>query len=117
MDAFENSVLKIYVSSTDRVGSELLYEYLVGSAKQSGIAGVTVYKGIMGYGESSSKVQSSRFWELTEKLPVVIEMTDKTTLIEMFYNKITPVLENMPKGCLVTVSPVEIRFHKSGKGK
>lgn len=117
MNASENSVLKIYVSSTDRVGSELLYEFLVESAKKSGIAGVTVYRGIMGYGMSSKHIQTSRFWELTEKLPVVIEMTDTTDSIEMFYTKISPVLQDFPKGCLVTVAPVEIRFHKTGQLK
>ena len=53
MNSSENSILKIYASSTDHIGFELLYEHLVVLAKEKGITGVTVYRGIMGYGLSS----------------------------------------------------------------
>ena len=64
----EHSVLRIRASTTDRISGKLLYEYIVELAKDTGIEGATVYRGIMGYG-SSSKIASSKFWELTEKLP------------------------------------------------
>jgi len=112
-----DSILKIYASNTDMLGNRLFYEHLVYLAKEKGIAGVTVYRGIMGYG-LSSKVHTSRFWDLTEKLPVVIEMIDKTNMLEDFYNLIEPDLATMPKGCLVTIEEVTIRLHKAGqKGK
>jgi len=117
MISSENSILKIYASSTDQLGFELLYEHLVGLAKEKGIAGVTVYRGIMGYGLSSTRISSSRFWELTEKLPVVIEMIDKTDVIDSFYEIIEKDLNSLPKGCLVTIHPVEIRLHKTGVKK
>lgn len=53
MNATEHSVLKIYASSTDRVGFDLLYEYVVAAAKRKGIAGVDKSRGIMGFGLSS----------------------------------------------------------------
>ena len=106
--------MKIYASSTDHLGSELLYEHLVVLAKKNGIAGVTVYRGIMGYGLSSNRISSSRFWELTEKLPVVIEMIDKTEILDNFYSSIENDLSSIPKGCLVTIQPVEIKLHKTG---
>lgn len=114
MDSTENSILKIYASNTDKIGFDLLYEYLVELAKEKEIAGVTVYRGIMGYG-LSNKINSSRFWELTEKLPVVIEMIDKTEVLEKFYNLIEKELAIVPKGCLVTMQPIEIKLHKTGK--
>jgi len=49
----EHSILKIYASTTDRIGQKLLYEQIVLLAKDRGISGVTVYRGIMGYGLSS----------------------------------------------------------------
>ncbi len=113
----DNSILKIYASSTDKIGFDLLYEHIVVQAKKKGIAGVTVYRGIMGYGLSNNQIESSRFWELTEKLPVVIEMIDKTETLEAFYLFIKTDLENLPKGCLVTMHPVEIKFQKTGKEK
>src|ERR1035437_2804812 len=117
MNSTENSILKIYASSTDQIGYDLLYEHLVVLAKEKGIAGVTVYRGIMGYGLSSPRISSSRFWELTEKLPVVIEMIDKTEVLDTFYNLIENDLKSLPKGCLVTIHPIEIKLQKTGTKK
>jgi len=114
MDNNTDSILKIYASNTDMLGSRLFYENIVYLAKEKGIAGVTVYRGIMGYG-LSSKIHTSRFWDLTEKLPVVIEMIDKTQRLEEFYSLIEPDLSDMPKGCLVTIEKVDIRLHKAGR--
>lgn len=110
----ESSILKVYASTTDRIGTKLLYEHIVILAREKGISGVTVYRGIMGYGLSSN-ISSSKFWELTEKLPVMIEIIDNNEVINEFYNLIEPELMRMPKGCLVTVEPVIVRLHKPGK--
>jgi PII-like signaling protein len=48
------------------------------------------------------------------KLPVVIELIDTEEKIREFYDTIAPELQALPKGCLVTVSPVEVILHKSG---
>jgi PII-like signaling protein len=117
MNPSENSILKIYASSTDQLGFDLLYEHLVVLAKEKGIAGVTVYRGIMGYGLSSTRISSSKFWELTEKLPVVIEMIDKTEVLEVFYKSVENELKSIPKGCLVTMHPIDIKLQKTGNNK
>jgi PII-like signaling protein len=114
METTENSILKIYASTTDKIGLELLYEHIVLQAKKQKIAGVTVYRGIMGFGLSNNHIESSRFWELADKLPVVIEMVDKTEILENFYNDIENDLLQVPKGCLVTLQPVEIKLQKTG---
>lgn len=110
----ESSLLKIFASSTDKVGTKLFYEHVVHTAKDFGISGVTVYRGIMGYG-ASSKISSSKFWELTEKLPMVIELIDKTEKLEAYYKHVEKEIREMPKGCLVTLEAVKILLHKSGK--
>jgi PII-like signaling protein len=108
------SRLKIKASTTDKIGSKLLYQYLVEKAKEKGISGATVFRGIMGFG-SSSKIHSSRFWELTEKLPVIVELVDETPKLKEFYQDIEAELLGMPKGCLVTLEPTEILLQKKGK--
>lgn len=110
----EHSILKIRASTTDRIGSRLLYQYIVELAREKGITGATVYRGIMGYG-SSSTITTSRFWELTEKLPVVIELIDRTEKLQKFYESIKDDLVNMPKGCVVALEPVEVLLQKKGK--
>jgi uncharacterized protein len=67
----------------------------------------------MGYG-LSSQISAPRFWELTEKLPVMIEIIDNNEVINEFYKLIEPDLLKMPKGCLVIVEPITIKLHKSG---
>ncbi|OIP81495.1 MAG: hypothetical protein AUK44_09815 [Porphyromonadaceae bacterium CG2_30_38_12] len=114
MNTLGNSLLKIYASTTDKIGFDLVYEHIIHVAKQNKIAGVTVYRGIMGFGKSSMHIEQSRFWELTEKLPVVIEIIDNTEAIESFYELIKKDLEKVPKGCLVTLQAIDIKLQKMG---
>jgi PII-like signaling protein len=109
-----HSILKICASTTDRIGPKPLYQHIVELAREKGISGATVHRGIMGYG-SSSRISSSRFWELTEKLPVVIELVDETSKLESFYTEIEGELLSMPKGCLVTLEPAHLLLQKKGK--
>jgi len=107
------TVLRIYVSNTDKFRHNLLYEVIVFSARRNGLAGATVQKGMMGFG-SSSKIHSTKFWELTEKLPVVIEIIDDTVKIEKFIAKIKPWMEKVRYGCLITVEEVKVVLFKQG---
>ncbi len=113
MKKAKHSILKIYASTTDRVKSKVMYQYIIELAREKGISGATVYRGIMGFGKSS-KISSSKFWELTEKLPVTIELIDKTEILEDFYTLIEEDLLNMSKGCMVLIEPVSILLQKPG---
>lgn len=113
MENSGNAILKIYASSTDKIKNMLLYEYLLNVARDNGISGITVFRGIMGYGRSS-KISSSKFWELTEKLPIVIEVIDTTENLEIFFKLIQRDLVKMPKGCVVVMEPVIVKLMKPG---
>lgn len=108
------SLLRIFVSSTDIANHQPLYELITIKAKQEGLAGATVSRGFMGFG-ASSKIHTSKFWELTEKLPVTIEIVDETNKLKQFYNSIKPLLESVPKGIMVTIEKTEVLMYKSGK--
>lgn len=114
MEKTDHSALKIHISSTDKYGSKLLYEHIVHEARSKGIAGVTVYRGIMGYGMSSRQISTSRYWELTEKLPVLIEMIDETTKLEDFCKFLESMLPDTKKGSLVTMEPLRIMIQRAG---
>ncbi len=109
-----HSILKIYAGTSDKIDGRNLFEYIVYKAKEEGVSGATVYRGVMGFG-MSSKVHTSKFWELTDKLPVVIELIDTTEQIDRFYKSIEPDLREMPKGCLVIVEPVTVLLHQRGE--
>lgn len=113
----ESKLLRIFISSTDKFKYTLLYEVIVFAAKRYGLAGVTVLRGIMGYG-SSSIINSSKFWEITEKLPVVIEIVDESEKIEKFTNTILiPNIKSINKGCLITLEKANIILHQQGSVK
>lgn len=106
--------MRIYISSTDKLKHTPLYEEIVFAARKSGLAGATVQKGIMGYG-ASSEIYSNKAWELTEKLPLIIEIIDSPEKIDQFYEIIKPFFEDAGKGRIITVEETSILMHKAGK--
>lgn len=112
----EAKLLRIFISNTDTFKHRPLYEMVVYAAKRYGMAGATVLKGTMGYG-SSSVIRSVKFWEITEKLPLVIEIIDEAEKIDRFTEKILPWFEKLRYGCMITVEKAEIVLHKQGEKK
>lgn len=114
--ATEHLRLRIYISSTDKFHHDPLYEVLVFAAKRYGLSGATVVKGVMGFG-SSSVVHSAKLWEVTDKLPVVIEIIDEKEKVMRFMDIIRPWLESVRYGSLATMEPISIAFLKTGTPK
>jgi len=105
--------LRIYISSTDKSDHMPLYEVLVYSARSHGIAGATVIKGIMGYG-SSSEIYSDKLWEISEKMPLIVEIIDESHKIDSFIESIKPLFEKIGKGHIITVDETIIVLHRTG---
>ncbi len=112
----EAKLLRIFISNTDKFKHIPLYEMVVFAAKRYGLAGATVLKGAMGFG-SSSIVRSVKFWEITEKLPIVIEIVDESEKIDKFTEKIVPWFERLRYGCMITVEKANIVLYKQGTKK
>jgi len=106
--------LRIYVSSTDQFRQTPLYEFITLQAKKEGLAGVTVTKGILGYG-ASSVIHSYKFWEVSDKVPTVIELVDDEDKVLSFFEKIRPQLETMKYGCMATFDKTTVLIYKSGQ--
>jgi Uncharacterized conserved protein len=112
----EAKLLRIFISSTDKFKHEPLYEVIVFAAKRYGLIGATVLKGVMGYG-ASSPMYSPTFWEVTVKVPMVVEIVDESEKIEKFIKTILPFFDNLDKGCMITVEKANIILHKQGVKK
>lgn len=108
--------LRIYISSTDKFEHSPLYEIIVYEAKSYGLTGATVLKGIMGYG-ASSEIYTDKLWEISEKIPLVIEIIDESHKIEPFIEHITPYFEKAGKGFIVTLEETTVIMHKTGSKK
>ena len=112
----EAKLLRIFISNTDKFKHAPLYEVIVYAAKRYNLAGATVLKGVVGYGGSSA-VSSMKFWEITEKLPMVVEIVDEAEKIEQFAEIILPYFKKVQKGCMITVETANIILHKTGNKK
>ena len=108
--------LRIYVSSTDKFKHTPLYEVIVYAARRYGIVGATVFKGIMGYG-ASSDIYSNKLWEISEKLPLVVEIIDESHKIDAFFESIKPYFDKIGKGHIITIDETTVIMHKAGVRK
>ena len=110
----QSKLLRIFTGEDDRLGHNLLYEKIILAAREHGLAGGTVIKGIMSYG-ASSHVHRSRLIELSEDLPVVIEIIDYAEKIEAFLPLVNDLFEQCGKGGLITIENVDVIYYKSKK--
>jgi PII-like signaling protein len=106
--------LRIYLSSTDKYEHSPLYEVIVYAARASGLTGATVLKGIMGYG-ISSEVYNNKLWEISEKVPLVIEIIDVPEKIDDFLEKIKPYFDKAGKGVIVTREETTVVLLRTGR--
>jgi hypothetical protein len=107
-------LLRIFIGEADRFEGKPLYEAIVHLARQKGMAGATVLKGVMGFG-ADSRMHSAKILRLSEDLPIVIEIVDKPERIKDFL----PELDEMIKEGLVTLENINViayRYNpKNGK--
>ena len=68
-------LVTIYVNSTDQWHGRPLYSAIVHLCQQKGIAGATVMRCVEGYG-AHHRLHTTRLLELSENLPVRIEIID-----------------------------------------
>jgi uncharacterized protein len=109
-------LLRIFVGETDRHHSVNVYEKIVMEARKAGLAGATVFKGIMGFG-GTSRIHTSKILRLSEDLPLIIEIVDEYTKIEKFLPIVDKIMEESNSGGLITIEKAEIIKYKSVKSE
>jgi uncharacterized protein len=110
----QSKLLRIFVGETDKIGHQLLYEAIIMAAKEKGLAGGTVLKGIMSFG-ASSRIHVARLIELSEDLPIVIEIIDHDEKIAGFLIIVNDLFEKCGRGGLITVEKVDVLYYKPKK--
>ena len=109
----EGNLLRIYIGEAGRHQGKRLYEWIVIKARECGIAGATVVRGMMGYG-ANSRIKTSSILCLSEDLPVIIELVDTKRMLEEFLDVIDPVISEG----LVTLQEMNVRMYShSGKSE
>lgn len=101
-------LLRIFIGESDRHGQHPLYEAIVLKARETGLAGATVVRGVMGFGKNSV-IHTAKILRLSEDLPMLIEIADSLEKIEQFL----PLLDGMIKDGLVTLEQVRVIHYKA----
>jgi len=99
----EGMLLRIFIGEADKHGAKPLYEEIVVRARELGLAGATVIRGIMGFG-ATSRIHSSKILRLSEDTPVVVEVVDT----EENLNKLLPFLDQTVTEGLITLEKVRV---------
>jgi PII-like signaling protein len=97
-------LLRIFIGENDRYDHRPLYEAIVLKAREMHMAGATVLRGPMGFGQSS-RLHTAKILRLSEDLPLVIEIVDSEEQINAFL----PLLDGMMQSGLVTLEKVKVR--------
>ena len=96
-------LLRIFTSVDDRYGvEESLYHAIVMKAREMHLAGATVLKGPLGFGQSSRLHQPHLI--AADERPVIIEICDAEDKINAFL----PVLDTMMESGLVTLEKARV---------
>jgi len=96
-------LLRVIVGESDRFGHHPLYESIVLKAREQGLAGATVTRGVMGFGKNSV-LHTAKILRLSEDLPMVVEIVDTQEKIEKFL----PVLNEMATEGLITLEKLKV---------
>ena len=96
-------LLRIFTSTSDRFGLHPLYHAIVLRAREMHLSGGTVFRGSLGFGQSS-KLHHGQVFQLSQDLPVVVEIVDSEDKISAFL----PVLDEMMESGLVTLEATKV---------
>ncbi len=108
----EGTLLRVFVGESDTWHGKPLYEAIVERVRTEGLAGATVLRGIEGFG-AHSRLHTSRILRLSEDLPVLIEIVDRTERIE----QILPLLDEMVGEGMVTLERVRVIAYRAGEDR
>jgi PII-like signaling protein len=106
----DGQLLRIFIGESDKYDGKPLFEWIVQKARENGLAGATVLRGMEGFG-AHSRLHTAKILRLSEDLPIVIEIVDTSDKLEAFL----PLIDDAIQEGLATLEKVRIRFYRSGR--
>jgi len=106
----DGKLLRIFIGESDKREGVPLYEWLVRKAREQGLAGATVLRGLEGFG-AHSRLHTAKLLRLSSDLPIVVEIVDTADKIEAFLLLVDEAVEEG----LATVERVEVHLYRSGR--
>jgi PII-like signaling protein len=96
-------MMRIYIGEADRWKDKPLYNALVEAMRANDIAGVTVYRGILGYG-AHRRMHSDKTLHLSHDCSIMLSAVDTEEKLRLFL----PLVDQMVEEGLVVLSDVDI---------
>jgi PII-like signaling protein len=84
-------LLRIFIGEDDKADHKPLYEAIVLKAREMHLAGATVLRGPLGFGQSSH-LHTTKILRLSQDLPMVIEIVDSEEKINAFLDAVEPIM-------------------------
>lgn len=100
-------LLRIFIGESDKSGHLPLFEAIVRKARDAGLAGATVLKGVLGYG-ATARIRTTKILDLSADLSMVIEIVDEEARIEAFQSTLSELMDRANCGGLVTLENVRV---------
>ena len=104
----DGKLLRIFIGENDKHDGAPLHAWIVRKAREHGLAGATVLRGLEGFG-AHSRLHTAKILRLSSDLPLVIEIVDTEEKIESFL----PIVDEAVREGLATLEKVEVRFYRS----
>ena len=104
----DGTLLRIFIGEADKHEGKPLYEWIVLKAREQGLAGATVLRGMMGFGANTRQIHTFRFDTLSEDLPIIVEVVDTSEKLDKFVETIEPHI----KAGLVTLEKAQIKIYR-----
>jgi hypothetical protein len=105
----EGYLLRIFIGEADKHAGRPLYEWLVLTAREQGLAGATVLRGLMGFG-AHSRIHTFKIERLSEDLPIVVEIVDEREKLERFLASVDGAIGEG----LATMEKASVRIYRHG---
>ncbi|HOK03843.1 MAG TPA: DUF190 domain-containing protein [Victivallales bacterium] len=100
-------LLRIFIGESDKIRHKALYEVIVCEARKHCLAGATAWKGIIGFG-ANSRIRTSKILDLSNDLPIIIEISDEESKINSFLPILDSLFEEAKCGGLITLENISI---------
>lgn len=111
----EGKLLRVFIGESDKDGHHPLYSSIVRMAKERGMAGATVLRGVEGFGANSRFIHTARILRLSEDLPIVVELVDTEERIQAFIPILDDLFERAQCGGMITLEKAEVLRYRPAK--
>ena len=108
-------LLRIFIGESDKLGHLPLYEAIVKRAREAGLAGATVLKGVLGYG-ATARIRTAKLLDISADLSMVIEIVDEETKVAAFQPLLSDLFDEANCGGLVTLENIRVIHYLPEKG-